>query len=143
MRHFAFTASIALTAVIAAGCGSTTSPSTSSTSLTAAEQRFVDYFDGKKVPFDILDAGKAWCVFFQSDRSQTGAFESSTWVNLRSEGFEDWAISAAFDNARAVLCPSTYKVWSDAMPDVYVGPQDEYDLNPAEPGEPGDWGPRG
>lgn len=142
MKHFAIAASIALIGIGTAGCSSTPSPSAVSTSLTAAEQRFVDAFDGLKVPDTILDAGKAWCAFFQSDRSQTAASESSTWANLRSNGFEDWAISRAFEDASSVLCPSAYQAWSDSMPDVYVGPESDYDLGPAEPDEPQEWGPR-
>jgi hypothetical protein len=145
MKHIDIAASIALIAIGTAGCSSTTSPQADyvSTSLTVAEQQFVDAFDGLKVPDTILDAGKAWCTFFQSDRSQIAASESNTWANLRSDGFEDWAISTAFDNASSVLCPSVYQVWSDSMPDVYVGPESDYNLNPPEPDEPRDWGPRG
>ena len=132
VRRLSSIAPLLVVTVFMSGCTSDSSddPQAYQTpSISPAEERFMAEWEGLKKPSLILNAGYAWCEFFANDRTQVAAFNSVTWADLSKE-FEDWAIMLALESSRKHLCSSDYRLWSNSMPDVYIGPEEDYDLIP-------------
>lgn len=111
--------------------------------LTGPEQAYVDAMDDVNAGDGDLAVGRAWCTFFTSDRSQSGGWESSTYQRLVAGGEDEYTLSRSWDFASTLLCPGAYRQWSAHMPEVYVGPEDQYNWDPPEADYEREWGPRG